>query len=292
MATVYRAQRPAARARGRRQGHSPASPRLAGGGIALQRRGTAPWRSSATRTSSRCSTSARQTSRRLPRRGAGARARPCASSCRSTAPCRRRSPASLGLELLGALAHAHAAGVVHRDIKPENVSHRLHRGLEADVPWRGRKLTDFGIAKLLDAQGVTSTGQVLGSPAHMAPEQIEGATSTPAPTCSGRASCSTSAWSGTCRSKGATRRRCCAACSTGGTRRRRPSSRPSETRWSAILDRALAHAPSDRFADASAMRDGGRRGARSRRLRRAEARARGLVRRPGLVCREARAAHD
>jgi len=36
------------------------------------------------------------------------------------------------------------------------------------------KLTDFGIAKILDAQGVTSTGQVLGSPAHMAPEQIEG----------------------------------------------------------------------------------------------------------------------
>ncbi|HVJ15194.1 MAG TPA: protein kinase, partial [Polyangiaceae bacterium] len=36
------------------------------------------------------------------------------------------------------------------------------------------KFTDFGIAKLLDAQGVTSTGQVLGSPAHMAPEQIEG----------------------------------------------------------------------------------------------------------------------
>ena len=36
------------------------------------------------------------------------------------------------------------------------------------------KLTDFGIAKVLDAQGVTSTGQVLGSPAHMAPEQIDG----------------------------------------------------------------------------------------------------------------------
>ncbi len=36
------------------------------------------------------------------------------------------------------------------------------------------KITDFGIAKMLDAQGVTATGQVLGSPAHMAPEQIEG----------------------------------------------------------------------------------------------------------------------
>jgi serine/threonine-protein kinase len=36
------------------------------------------------------------------------------------------------------------------------------------------KITDFGIAKVLDQQGVTSTGQVLGSPAHMAPEQIEG----------------------------------------------------------------------------------------------------------------------
>ena len=105
--------------------------------------------------------------------------------------------AALGLELLGALGHAHAAGVVHRDVKPENVilEHHAQHGATAPsamttttaVP-SGRpppsgetpgervvvKLTDFGIAKLLDAQGVTSTGQVLGSPAHMAPEQIEG----------------------------------------------------------------------------------------------------------------------
>ena len=50
-------------------------------------------------------------------------------------------------------------------------SARERRGADREVVI---KLTDFGIAKILDAQGVTSTGQVLGSPAHMAPEQIEG----------------------------------------------------------------------------------------------------------------------
>ena len=82
----------------------------------------------------------------------------------------------IALELLAALSHAHAAGVIHRDIKPENVILE-HAGPGQGEPSAERvkiKLTDFGIAKLLDSQGVTSTGQVLGSPAHMAPEQIEG----------------------------------------------------------------------------------------------------------------------
>src|SRR4029077_11302553 len=60
-----------------------------------------------------------------------------------------------------------------RDIKPENVIVE-HTPSAAEGERVKVKLTDFGIAKLLDAQGVTSTGQVLGSPAHMAPEQIEG----------------------------------------------------------------------------------------------------------------------
>lgn len=79
----------------------------------------------------------------------------------------------VALELSQALEHAHAEGVIHRDIKPENVLVELQHN--ADAPPTVRvMLTDFGIAKLLDAQGITSTGQVLGSPAHMAPEQIEG----------------------------------------------------------------------------------------------------------------------
>ena len=56
-------------------------------------------------------------------------------------------------------------GVIHRDVKPENVMIRKD-GLI--------KLMDFGIAQILDFERMTVTGQLLGSPAYMAPELIEG----------------------------------------------------------------------------------------------------------------------
>jgi len=85
--------------------------------------------------------------------------------------------AAIAVEIASALEHAHGLGVIHRDMKPENVLVEMPTEGQSDVeaPLAPRiKITDFGIAKLLDVQGVTSTGQVLGSPAHMAPEQIEG----------------------------------------------------------------------------------------------------------------------
>lgn len=69
-------------------------------------------------------------------------------------------------ELASALAHAHDAGILHRDLKPENVMVRDDGVL---------KLMDFGIAKILDRdEKMTMTGALVGSPAHMAPEIIEG----------------------------------------------------------------------------------------------------------------------
>jgi serine/threonine-protein kinase len=67
--------------------------------------------------------------------------------------------------LCAALAHAHKIGIVHRDIKPENVMIRQDGCL---------KLMDFGIAQIIDHQKLTMTGQLLGSPAYMAPELISG----------------------------------------------------------------------------------------------------------------------
>jgi eukaryotic-like serine/threonine-protein kinase len=73
--------------------------------------------------------------------------------------------AMIVLQVARALAHAHAAGILHRDIKPENVMIRSDGVV---------KLMDFGISQMVDLQRLTVTGQLLGSPAYMSPEHVEG----------------------------------------------------------------------------------------------------------------------
>ncbi len=73
--------------------------------------------------------------------------------------------AMIAVQICRALGHAHGQGVLHRDVKPENVMIRSDGVV---------KLTDFGIAQMVDVQRMTVTGQLLGSPAYMSPEHVEG----------------------------------------------------------------------------------------------------------------------
>ena len=77
----------------------------------------------------------------------------------------------LASQLLGALAAAHAGGIIHRDIKPSNILWS---------PDGSAKVADFGIAKGMEhlssgrSGDPTATNVVVGTPAYLAPERIEG----------------------------------------------------------------------------------------------------------------------
>ena len=99
--------------------------------------------------------------------GAGVRRRAAASQQKLAGnPQPPRDAARLVEHLARAVHYAHQRGIVHRDLKPANVVLT-----EDGTP----KVTDFGLAKLLEREaGLTRTGDIMGTPSYMAPEQARG----------------------------------------------------------------------------------------------------------------------
>ncbi len=90
---------------------------------------------------------------------------PLSALIRARAPMPQQEVSDILLQAALALQAAHEAGVVHRDVKPANI---------VVDPDGYAKLTDFGIARVVGEAPMTQTGEVLGTPHYLAPEQAAG----------------------------------------------------------------------------------------------------------------------
>jgi serine/threonine-protein kinase len=86
-------------------------------------------------------------------------------------PLPAQTATDLVAQAADAIAAAHALGIVHRDVKPANL---------LVTPDGTVKITDFGIARAADGVALTGTGQIIGTPHYLSPEQAEGRPATPA----------------------------------------------------------------------------------------------------------------
>lgn len=96
---------------------------------------------------------------------------PLSALLRPQAPMDPEVAQDLLAQAADALGAAHTQGIVHRDVKPANL---------IVTPDRRIKVTDFGIARAADGVALTETGQVLGTPQYLSPEQARGETATAA----------------------------------------------------------------------------------------------------------------
>ncbi|MFC7495586.1 MULTISPECIES: serine/threonine-protein kinase [unclassified Nocardioides] len=96
---------------------------------------------------------------------------PLSALLRPDVPMDPRATRELLAQAADGLGAAHAAGIVHRDVKPANL---------LVTPDRQVKITDFGIARAAEGVGLTGTGEVMGTPQYLSPEQAQGQSATPA----------------------------------------------------------------------------------------------------------------
>nr|WP_296075652.1 serine/threonine-protein kinase [uncultured Actinoplanes sp.] len=83
--------------------------------------------------------------------------------------------ARLAAQVAAALAEAHELGIVHRDLKPDNILLQTDKSGRLDT-----RLTDFGVARILNTPSMTTPNAVVGTPHYMAPEAFHGVTASPA----------------------------------------------------------------------------------------------------------------
>lgn len=86
-------------------------------------------------------------------------------------PLRLEAVLNIAIQIAEGLQHAHERGVLHRDLKPSNIM-----VTDADCAFPEAKIVDFGIAKIMETEStrVTQTGELLGTPQYMSPEQCRG----------------------------------------------------------------------------------------------------------------------
>ena len=150
----------------------------------------------------------------------------------------------IALDVAGALDAAHGMGVIHRDVKPGNILF---------TPEGKAKLADFGIAKSTESMDHTQTGMVVGTPAYLAPERLDGDPATPQSDLYSLGVVLYEAVTGECPFRGDTPvalARAVQATTPIPLRDRLPGTDP---RVATAVDAAMAKDPADRPSSAAAM---------------------------------------